>query len=344
MKLGAVVGAGLLAVAFLFMMIFSGGGGGCAAAVGGAADASLAPEGGVAGFDGEQLENAATIINTAADMGLSEQAQVIGLMTSIGESSLVNLGYGDEGQGVTNPDGSATCSVGLFQQQWCLGWGTREQVLDPVYASTQFFTRLQQVPGWESMEPTIAAHTVQGNADPDHYTRFLDPAQQIAAALTGGTATPGGCDSAPSAAGDDYPWPDEAPDTEDGGLSPLRYYYRECVDFVAWRLNRDVGVTAAPWKWDWASLTPKGGNAIDWPASWEKNGWQTSLTPVPGSVAWWGTSAGAYGHVAYVQAVNPDGTVVLEEYNWGRPKHMYGTRTVPATSVDLFLYAPGGAE
>ena len=41
------------------------------------------------------------------------------------------------------------------------------------------------------------------------------------------------------------------PDDYGGGLSPLRYYYRECVDFVAWRLNRDAGVTSAPWKWDW---------------------------------------------------------------------------------------------
>ncbi|MBD8535651.1 CHAP domain-containing protein [Plantibacter sp. CFBP 13570] len=345
MKTVAAAVTVLLLVGAFFGLMLSGGGSNCAAALVGTADAANAPADGVAGFTGDQLVNAATIINTAASMGLSGQAQIIGVMTSIGESSLVNIGYGDEDQGVTNPDGSPTCSVGLFQQQWCLGWGTREQVLDPVYASTQFFTRLAGVAGWESLEPTIAAHRVQGNADPDHYTRFLEPAQQIVTALTGNDASQGGCTDDPStAAGDDYPWPNEAPDTEGGGLSPLRYYYRECVDFVAWRLNRDAGVTAAPWKWDWSTLTPMGGNAIDWPDSWAKNGWATSLTPRAGSVAWWGTSAGSYGHVAYVQAVNPDGTVVLEEYNWGRPKHMYGTRTVPATSVDLFLYAPGGAE
>ena len=48
------------------------------------------------------------------------------------------------------------------------------------------------------------------------------------------------------AEGDDYPWWNELPDDYGGGLSPLRYYYRECVDFVAWRLNRDAGVTSAP--------------------------------------------------------------------------------------------------
>jgi hypothetical protein len=49
------------------------------------------------------------------------------------------------------------------------------------------------------------------------------------------------------AEGDDYPWWDQVPDDYGGGLSPLRYYYRECVDFVAWRLNRDAGVTSAAW-------------------------------------------------------------------------------------------------
>src|SRR6218665_3942036 len=31
--------------------------------------------------------------------------------------------------------------------------------------------------------------------------------------------------------GDDYPWWDQLPDTYGGGLSPLNYFYRECVDF-----------------------------------------------------------------------------------------------------------------
>lgn len=34
-------------------------------------------------------------------------------------------------------------------------------------------------------------------------------------------------------------------------------------------------------------------------------------------------------HVAYVQSVNSDGTVSLEEYNWGND-HSYHTRTIPA--------------
>ncbi len=136
------------------------------------------------------------------------------------------------------------------------------------------------------------------------------------------------------ALGDDYPWPYELRDYQGGGLSPLNYYYRECVDFVAWRLNRDSGSYAAPFKWIWKTLTPIGGNASQWRYNWEDRGWQTSTTPVKGSVAWF------YGnHVAYVKSVNTDGTVSLEEYNWGG-NGAYDQRTIPAASVPLFLYPP----
>lgn len=123
-------------------------------------------------------------------------------------------------------------------------------------------------------------------------------------------------------------------------MSPLRYGYRECVDFVAWRINRDAGVGPdGPWKWDWSSLTPGGGNAIEWKGHWESRGWAVSKTPKTGWVAWWGTSASAWGHVAYVQSVNPDGTIVIEEYNYGFG-HAYKTRTIAADSVEAFLSPP----
>lgn len=133
--------------------------------------------------------------------------------------------------------------------------------------------------------------------------------------------------------GDDYPWPWEATDDQGGGLSPLNYYYRECVDFVAWRLNRDAGATG-PFKWVWSTLTPGGGSAYNWANAWNNHGWTTSYEPIPGAVAWFTAN-----HVAYVQSVPGDGTVVLEEYNWGND-HSYHRRTVPIGEVDLFLYPP----
>ena len=151
-----IVATPIIVVASIFalVLLFMTGGGSAAACVGGAGtvDPQKVPTEPVAGYSGEQLTNAALIMNAAVPLGLDRQAQVIGVMTAMGESSLRNIGYGDDINGVTNPDGTPTCSLGLFQQQWCLGsWGTRDQVMDPTYAATQFFTRLAAVTDWQAL-------------------------------------------------------------------------------------------------------------------------------------------------------------------------------------------------
>jgi hypothetical protein len=159
----------------------SAGGGGCGTGIvdpAVVADSDLR----VDAFEGEQLVNAAEVMNAATSAGLPQRAQFIGVMTAIGESSLRNLTYGDDILGVTNPDGSATSSIGLFQQQsW---WGSRAIRLDPYRSALLFFDRLGQLPSWEALPPTEAAHAVQRNADPDHYTRFFEPAVRIVETLT----------------------------------------------------------------------------------------------------------------------------------------------------------------
>ncbi len=134
-------------------------------------------------------------------------------------------------------------------------------------------------------------------------------------------------------AGDDYPWFAELSRNQGGGLSPLNYYYRECVDFVAWRLNRDAGFTRAPFKWTWSTLTPSGGNASQWKSAWAKQGWPSGATPVVGSVAWF-----PYNHVAYVAGILNNGQVLLEEYNWSG-QHVYGQRVINPGDA-YYLYAP----
>ena len=134
--------------------------------------------------------------------------------------------------------------------------------------------------------------------------------------------------------GDDYPWFSELSNNQGGGLSPLNYFYRECVDFVAWRLNRDAGSTKAPFLYDWSTLTPSGGNAYQWKYAWQKHGWETSTTPVAGAVAWY-----SYGHIAYVKSVNADGSITVEDYNQSG-MHVYDIRTVPAGDAQLYLYPP----
>nr|WP_236778842.1 CHAP domain-containing protein [Agromyces seonyuensis] len=147
-------------------------------------------------------------------------------------------------------------------------------------------------------------------------------AEVAARAGTGSYATIG-----VQAEGDDYPWWNTAADSQ---LSPLGYYTRECVDFVAWRLNRDRGTTGPYWFTNNMSGT---GSAYSWADAWVRNGWPTSNEPVVGAVAWF-----TYNHVAYVQSIPGDGTVVIEEYNQNSD-HSYHRRVIPANSV-LYLYPP----
>ncbi len=136
-------------------------------------------------------------------------------------------------------------------------------------------------------------------------------------------------DPGPRAAGDDYPFSGMGT-----GLSQLNYYMGECTDFVAWRLNRDAGSTGSPWKWTWSNLTPGGGSANQWTSAWNAHGWPVSGTPVAGAVA-----VTEYMHVAYVKEVLGDGTVLIEEYNFGN-YHQYGQRIISAGSA-TYLYPPG---
>src|SRR5579863_2836609 len=97
----------------------------------------------------DQGQNAAIIAAVGRKMGLPDHAATVALATALQESQLRNLPYGD------------LDSVGLFQQRPSQGWGTRQQLLDPVYAATAFYTRLTQIPGWQSMSVTDAAQAVQ---------------------------------------------------------------------------------------------------------------------------------------------------------------------------------------
>ncbi|GAB4087269.1 hypothetical protein GCM10028784_38990 [Myceligenerans cantabricum] len=135
------------------------------------------------GFTGEQLQNAAVILQVGAERGVPAKAQAIAVMTALGESGMRNLTYGDDIVGVRNPDGSLTSSIGMFQEQkW---FGTTQERLDPVASSGRFYDRLLAVEGWQAMEPTIAAHKAQRNADPYHYAPQWDRAMQVMQLVSG---------------------------------------------------------------------------------------------------------------------------------------------------------------
>lgn len=145
-------------------------------------DPNSIPDGDIEGWQGEQLQNAALIIQAGADMSLSGRDQAIAVMTAMGESSLENIDFGDDIHGVTNPDGSLTSSIGLFQQQdW---WGTEQERMDPYRSAELFYEVLEGIDDRDTMSPTMAAHTVQGNAVANHYEPMWPDAVSVAEALS----------------------------------------------------------------------------------------------------------------------------------------------------------------
>ncbi|MHB1711188.1 MAG: hypothetical protein ACYCV7_07275 [Acidimicrobiales bacterium] len=120
-----------------------------------------------------QAQNAALIAAVGLRLGLPDHAATVALATSMQESRLQNLPYGDRD------------SLGLFQQRPSQGWGSSAQVMNPIYAATAFFDHLAQIPGWESMPVTEAAQLVQRSADPTAYARWGLEAQALAEATTG---------------------------------------------------------------------------------------------------------------------------------------------------------------
>ena len=114
----------------------------------------------------------------------------------------------------------------------------------------------------------------------------------------------------------------------DQRYSELGYYGRNCTDFAAFRLQRDGH--GLPYG--------AGGDAKYWatriPATFP--GWTADGTPRPGDIGV--STAGPWGHVVYVQAVNANGTVTIEQYNAGQ-KCTYSTATV-ARSNFTYLHPP----
>ena len=150
--------------------------------------------GAAAQYDAEQLCNAATIIDTGAGLGLSARDQTIAVMTAMGESDLRSLPYGDwETDGVRNPDGSPTTSIGLFQQQD--EWGSREERLDPHAAAALFYGAMAErvpQPERDALSPTLVAHRTQVNEDPLHYADYWAAAVAVVQELAASDAAKDG--------------------------------------------------------------------------------------------------------------------------------------------------------
>lgn len=133
--------------------------------------------GGVAGLDGEQMENARLIAQFGKERGMSEQDIQIAIMTAMTESSLRNIAHGDRD------------SVGLFQQRTSQGWGTVGQIMDPRYSAGKFYDGLR---GAQGRTPWERAQAVQRSAfaDGSNYQQHWGTAQQAYQAIQGASTSP----------------------------------------------------------------------------------------------------------------------------------------------------------
>ena len=170
-------------------------------------------------------------MSTARGLGAPPRAWVIALATAMQESTLRNIPYGDRD------------SEGLFQQRPSQGWGSRAQVTDPVYATTQFIQRLLAVPGWDAMALTDAAQIVQRSAFPDAYRKWESLATQLvtqlgqvpdpvrcAAPVGAAAVAQAAINFALAAVGKPYVWGATGPDTYDCSGLMLRAFQKAGVN------------------------------------------------------------------------------------------------------------------
>jgi hypothetical protein len=132
-------------------------------------------------LDPSQARYAGLITAIAVERGLPARAASIALAAAYQESNLRNLRGGDRD------------SAGLFQQRPSQGWGSTEQVRDPVHATNAFYDALTKVDGYEELEITVAAQEVQRSGFPDAYADHEADARALASALTGNSVRAFSC-------------------------------------------------------------------------------------------------------------------------------------------------------
>lgn len=137
---------------------------------------------GVAGYTGDQMTNAATIVAVGRRMNVPEQGRIIAVAAAMQESGLHNVDHGDRD------------SLGLFQERPSQGWGTPAQIMNPAYAATQFYRHLLAVPGWQAMSVNDAAQAVERSGFPDAYATHEQAAREVVGAVQGAACAPSGDD------------------------------------------------------------------------------------------------------------------------------------------------------
>lgn len=97
------------------------------------------------------------------------------------------------------------------------------------------------------------------------------------------------------------------------------YGFRNCTDWVAWRVGAPAGL----------------GNANTWDDRAPYYGYTVSSTARVGAAAV--SNSGYYGHVMYVEAVNGDGSIVISDYN-RMGDGLYRMSTLSAAQASYLVY------
>ncbi|WP_406725643.1 heavy metal transporter [Streptomyces sp. GD-15H] len=194
-------------------------------------------------FTPEQAVNAATITAVGTARELPERAVTIALATALQESALRNIDYGDRD------------SLGLFQQRPSQGWGTPEEIMDPVYSAGKFYDGLEKVPGYTRLPLTVAAQRVQLSGFPQAYAKHEPDATLLAAALTGHSAATLTCKGRPGAT--------RAADTDAVRAALARDFGRDTLEPAGAEVS-DTADSSAPSPASSAAPTaPSGDAAVD---------------------------------------------------------------------------------
>ncbi|MCY0945629.1 C40 family peptidase [Streptomyces antarcticus] len=208
-----------------------------------------------------QIPNAKVIVATGIQKRVPARGQVVALATALQESTLINLDHGDRD------------SLGLFQQRPSQGWGTREQIMDPVYSSGKFYDGLVKIKDWEQMPVTVAAQKVQASGFPDAYAKHEPLATALQQAIgptlgaapagpgpgkpgPGGGFGPGGC---AAQGGGNVDFGEIPPGSLPDGYQIPATVPPEVQAAIRWAL----GQLGTMYQWGGSCTNPHGGNASE---------------------------------------------------------------------------------
>ncbi|WP_432094907.1 peptidase M23 [Streptomyces sp. bgisy100] len=294
----------------------------------------------------EQVENAKIIDKVAAHRKLPGRATLIALMTTLQESGMRNINYGDRD------------SVGLFQQRPSANWGKREDLVKPEYAANAFYggrgqgrpRGLVDIKNWQRLPLGVAAQKVQASAYPDLYAPHEKEARRIAEKAGIDLARAGSAGGGDAGGGDAAEDEDTSSGCEDGGGEkpgkPGEPFHdgdaawpdkvrnrRSTKDAIAWAKKEVDGhaewqrlclaFTARAYGWNFSGT----GYAVDlyrkeMPKDMRHDG---DRKPPPGALMFWDTGSRA-GHVAIYIG---DGMIASNDIK--RPGHI---DVVDATDIE----------